>query len=116
MHGIRQLEPNHNSTQTTKHLKNLLNDLIKTVSHPHLLSRQTITEVGRKPGAQLHHLPVRIAVQPCADINSGNSEVHNEHNKQRPQILVRIQPNQNIELKRTIQHEHAQVKTNQQLG
>src|SRR4029453_16316502 len=75
-----------------------------------------MTEVGGQIGAEVYEVTVGVAVQVTGQIPQHDHQVLGETLRWRVRILVRVEPDRDIELRSAVRRQPAQVLAQRQAG
>src|SRR5690606_16431395 len=97
-------------------LEDLLDDLVGAVGRPHLLGGQAVAQVGGQLGAELDGVPVGVAVELAGDPADSLRQVGDQGGGRRVRVLVGVEPDRDVDLRRAVGALAAQVVADGQVG
>ncbi len=106
VHRVRRLETDRRTARSAEGLQQLLDDLVGAVGGPHVLDAERVLaglrQVGGQLGAQLHRVPVGVAVQVAGGLPHPLRDPLDQRLGQRVGVLVGVQPYGDVQLGRAV--------------
>ena len=114
VHRVGRREAERGAAGAGEGLQDLLDHLVRAVGGPQLTAGQAVAEVPGQVRAQRHRVPVGVAVQPAALSCTACAIEAISRGRQRIGILVGVQHERNVQLRRAVGPHAAQFRTQRQ--